>query len=477
MAYLEELLEAVGQELRINPYVAQMEKLSESLTYLTKAFRNKMVSGEKNKLEEYNVSMIRNHISEKICKECECIEICELRSQEILYQLIEELFDEIEEYGVELSIRKKRELEKQCVRFEQLKDEVQKSIWTLKNNRMWEVRMVQNQDASLVAMQALVDAIEESTREIDASLFRDERLERKIIIQLKKMEVRTLSVVLFMSEKGKYEVRISAKAKAGVYVTTREIAQVISKVIGRSVMPERKERLVLKEVYTTMAFVERPKFQTIGAVCQQKKQGSEISGDNFLITDVQGGKVCAIISDGMGSGSRAYKKSQMLLELSEKLLESNVSPKLMVQMINAALITETRDLEFATLDMCVVDIYKGEVEIIKAGAASTYIVTSKECQSLCASTLPIGVLVETEVNDYLYEIEEECYIVMVTDGVTDAWKNEDDTTFIYRTISNAKTKNTKELAACILEEALNFQNGVARDDMMVLVLGVWELQF
>lgn len=474
--HLQELLE-VGQEIRLNPYVTQMEKLSNSLKYLTKTFREKVENDETYQLEERQVCMIQNQIKEKMCNHCKEANRCKTSCKEAYEQFMDTLFQEIEEYGAELSIQKKRELEKQCYRFDDLKEEVLRNIWMIKNNRMWTVRMMQSQDASLIAMQAFVEAVEESTKEIDASMVQDIHLERKISAHLKRVGVRTLKVVLFVSHLGKYEVHITAKGKEGACVSTSQMARIISGVIGRSFLPEKKERFVLKESYSTVIFMEKPRYQTLYGVAHTKKQGSEISGDNFLIVETPGGKTSAMLSDGMGSGASAYKKSKILLELAEKLLEANISPKLMIQMINAALITEVRELEFATLDMCIVDIYQGEIEIIKAGASATYIVTPKECRCFQASTLPIGVLADSEINHYRYKLEADSYIVMVTDGVNEAIKETDKKAFIYRLFQNAKTKNAKELATYFLDEVVGLQKELLKDDMMVLVLGVWELQF
>lgn len=473
---MEEFLE-VGQELRLNPYVAQMEKLSESLKYLKNAFKDKVDDRELCDLEAYHVGAISHQVKEKLCGNCDYLQECHMQQDRMLQDIVRELFAEIEEYGIELSISKRRQLEKKCSRFRELQDEVQRNIWIVKSNRMWEARMMQNQDASLVVMKAFVNAIEESTKEIDASMFRDERMERKIVGNLRSKGVRTLKIALFVSASGKYEIHLSAKACAQVYITTNHIAQIISKALGRAIIADRRERLVLKEQYTTMIFVEKPKYQTLCAVVQQKKHGSEVSGDNFLITDMDGGKTCIMLSDGMGSGAGAYRKSKMLLELAEKLLESNIAPRHMIEMINAALVTEVRELEFATLDMCVVDIYSGEVELFKAGASATYIVTPTDCKCFQASSLPMGVIVNSESNQYQYLMTQDCYIVMVSDGVNEALKEEERMHFIRKTIMEAKTQNTKELAAHLLENVLQLQNGSAKDDMLVLVLGVWELQF
>lgn len=463
-----------GQALQLNPYVTQMEKLSESLKYVTHAF---VKEEEEKECFDTNVEEIKRQIQEELCGNCYQLGACQAMHNEGMDAIIRRLFQEIDEYGVELSIKNKRALERQCIEFEKLKEMIQRYFWTIKNRHLWEERIFQSKQASLSLVEALVKGMEENTKEIDASTFQDERLEKKISRHLRRLGLRPLKIMLFVSNQGRFEVHVSAKAKVGSCVTTKDMADTISSTLGRRFLPEKTEPMVIQETYGTTIFVERAKFQVISGVAKRKKEESEISGDNFLIIDLPGGKKCAVLSDGMGSGNRAYHQSRTVLELAEILLESGVPPKQTLDIMNAVLITEVGEVEFTTLDMCVIDTYKGEVDILKAGAASTYIVGGKSCQSFDAASLPLGVITELEENQFMYDIKKDCYIVMVTDGVIEELEKEEREAFIKRVIRESKTRNPKEIAEEIMNQALQGQNGVAKDDMMVLVLGVWELQF
>ncbi len=134
-------------------------------------------------------------------------------------------------------------------------------------------------------------------------------------------------------------------------------------------------------------------------------------------------------------------------------------------------------MKFATLDITVLDCYTGEVELWKAGAANTYICTEDQCVSFESASLPIGVLVNMKPNYYKTKIQENGYIIMVTDGVLEEIPIGQRGEFIRGIIQNSKSKNPKEMAWKILEKSLESQGGQAKDDMMVLVIGVWELHF
>lgn len=471
---MEELLE-VGQGLQLNPYVAQVEKLSESLQYLSQVFAKKSAN-------QYTSSMVNREeiVSEvklSICQQCEEHEQCGMVQRNQLQHMIDEVIKELEEYGSELSIRKRREWMKSCGQFEELKARVEKNYWKAKNQGLWEGRIAKSKEASIVIMQALVKAMEETTKEIDASTFQDEHLERKLCNQLRRIGIRPLKVMVFVSKQGTFEIQISSKAKQGVCVTTRQMADVVSMVLGRRFVPEKRERYVLQETYDTVIFVEKPRYQILYGIAKRTKLDSEMSGDNFQVLEGAGGKLYGLLSDGMGSGVSAYHASKIILELAEILLEASVPEHLAIEMINAVLITESREVEFATLDMCIVDRYRGKIELLKAGATSTYIVTSDSCAIYDAASLPIGVISELEINHYKRDVEQDCYVIMLTDGVTEAIPSKERESFMIKIIRESKTKNSKEIADNIIEKALKLQCHKAKDDMMVLVLGIWELQF
>ena len=64
-------------------------------------------------------------------------------------------------------------------------------------------------------------------------------------------------------------------------------------------------------------------------------------------------------------------------------------------------------------------------------------------------------------------------IVMVTDGVLDAIKEEDKEGAMRRLLAESTTLNARELAEQVLRAGWS-EDGEARDDMTVLTAGVWK---
>ena len=97
------------------------------------------------------------------------------------------------------------------------------------------------------------------------------------------------------------------------------------------------------------------------------KSKSEVSGDSILNIRLKDGKYLVAISDGMGTGNQAKKSSTQALKMLENLLLSGFDKKTSLDLINSSLINQDNEV-FATLDIAIVDLYKGNIEFIKSGA-------------------------------------------------------------------------------------------------------------
>lgn len=459
------------REIQVNPYVTQVSKLSKSLHYLAEAFGRIEVVDKPWTMQE--VEQMGKHIEKKYPnineEEKKWLKISKSRWIELVLQIIRHT----DEYGAEMSIETRIELEKEFQQFSVINTYIQTELSKLKQKQIIRDRIHEGKQASMCALHAFAKAVEESAIELDKSIFEDERIQKKLNQAIKRAGIRPLKITLLVSERGTYEVQLTGKAKLGICITTKQIANIISKVMGKEFIPELTQRMVLKDEYTTLIFQEKPSYFMLHGVAKIEKNNSVISGDNFLIMDIQGGKKASLLSDGMGSGEEAYEVSKGILEMTESLLEAGMSPILSVEMVNALITCGNESIKFGTMDMSILDLYTGKIEIVKAGAASTFILHDGQVTSCTPSSLPLGVLSQINVNHFQGQLANDTYVVMLTDGVTELIEDEDKGAFIQSILNSNITKNPKELAEAILSEVLKKQEGIAIDDMMVLVMGVW----
>ena len=121
----------------------------------------------------------------------------------------------------------------------------------------------------------------------------------------------------------------------------------------------------------------------------------------------------------MGTGKEAKKSSQKALRLLESLLLSGFDKNTSIDLINTSLIANNIE-SFATLDIAIIDLYKGKIEFIKSGACPSYIKNKKKVQIIKSSSLPTGIVEETKLSVYDKDIQDGDILLMCTDGILDS---------------------------------------------------------
>ena len=279
---MEEL--KIGRAVQANPYVIQMDRFVQSLEKLTKVFLQ--LERKHDLFTKAEMEEMYEKVNEKVCGNCANKEVCLGQEAFLTYQMVHEIFCTIEEYGVELNTEVKRKIQKRCVqapRFLRTALEVFKGA---RQNLMWNNKMAQNREGCAVQLDTFAQMIQHATRELDASIFADEHLEKKIRGRFSKIGVRLLSTVFFVTEDGKYEVHVTAKSIKGQCVSTKELVQIISECVGRKMVADRDERPVLGEEYCTVTCVEGPRFHTLQGIAKIGKGCRKISGDSFSMMEM-----------------------------------------------------------------------------------------------------------------------------------------------------------------------------------------------
>ena len=368
----------------------------------------------------------------------------------------------------------KRKLKKQCILAPRFLRETLEVFENAKEILLWNNRMVQNREGYAGQLTSFARLIQYTTRELDAGIFADDHMEKRLKTRLKKAGIRMLSAVFYMTPKGKYEIHLTVKTNKGQIISARELAKLVSGCVGKEMSPGRGERPVIGEEYCTVAFMEGARYQTLQGVARIGKGCEKISGDTFLMTELPGGKQGIALSDGMGSGEDAFRESSMVVEMLEELLGAGFPVKTAVQMMNTALVIGREEVRFCTVDVSLFDLYEGTCEFVKAGAAATFLKRRDQVEIIRSATLPIGVLQDIEIDTQTRELQSGDYVVMVTDGVMDALPAGEQETLMQTFIRDTEIVNPKELAHHILGRVLEWSGEVPLDDMTVLAAGVWK---
>ena len=126
--------------------------------------------------------------------------------------------------------------------------------------------------------------------------------------------------------------------------------------------------------------------------------------------------------------------------------------------------------EFATLDIAIIDLYKGRIEFIKSGACPSYIKNKKRVQIIKANSLPAGIVSETNLNVYDRDISDEDILLMCSDGILDSnveYQNKE--LWVKYLLEDMEVQRAEKMANLVLTEAIDNNYGRIKDDLSVII--------
>lgn len=253
--------------------------------------------------------------------------------------------------------------------------------------------------------------------------------------------------------------------------TTREVAGMLSDILGTGVIPEENNRVMLNGNYNEYIFAECGRFHIIYGVARKNKAGNVISGDTYSVEEISQGKTIISLADGMGAGTRANEDSALVVELVEEAVRAGFSEKAAIDMVNTALMAKDKESVPITVDMCVIDTVIGIANFIKLGAVATYIKRDGWVELIQSETLPIGIFRKVDFDRSIKKIYAGDYMIMVSDGVLEAIESLDKEERLMSIIAGLVSNNPQGMAEEIMEKVQ--KTAEPSDDMTVIVAGMF----
>jgi len=232
-----------------------------------------------------------------------------------------------------------------------------------------------------------------------------------------------------------------------------------------TVTEQKDGRILLEEeapliVYTGMA--------TACAVPQDRKQrGMQPldNGDAVLVRSLAGGKTLLALSDGMGHGAGASEESKKTLELLSLCMEAGYSRGQAMTAVNGAMLSATGGEQFATVDLCLIDLWTGEAAMNKLGACASVLFLGQKMQLIEGAALPLGIIEHVIPMEHHFSMGEGDVLLMISDGVTDAFAAEEE---ILSVLRRGWDDSPQHIADALLQAAMIQKDGMPPDDMTVL---------
>jgi stage II sporulation protein E len=256
---------------------------------------------------------------------------------------------------------------------------------------------------------------------------------------------------------------LAAEDESGTRITAPELKKNIEAIAD--------VRLGTPEFYRrgNMALMECPSAHSYAAECAVASIAGEredVSGDTAAAFESEDGYFYSLISDGMGSGREAKETSSLVVDFMTRALEFSPEAETVLKILNHTVRQRTRECS-ATVDLFSVDLYRGDAEFLKSGAAASYVKRGSSIFRIKSKTAPIGLMKNVDAERIKIELEGDDYIIMMSDGIA---QSAEDTPWLLDLLSKPPKRNLKEYADFILSSAL--KNLPRTDDMTVLVTRV-----
>lgn len=343
---------------------------------------------------------------------------------------------------------------------------------------IWKKKLDENKKAVSNQLEEVSKAIEALADEIqkeEDDPFKKEKEQIKVLLHEKEIEIQNISIKKESS--GRTKITLYTGTCENVEKPTcdvKKMGKILSKVFNENMVLQKQEcGARLKKSVCSYTYLSEDKQSLQIGIAKTTKSGSNMSGDAILQTKLEDGKYLIALSDGMGSGKDARKASKTAITMLEKLLTSGFDKDSSLRLINSTLNAISEEDIYATLDIAVLDLYAGNLEFIKNGACPTYVKSRKNVEILKSLSLPTGILNDIDLVVYDKDLQENDIIVMCTDGILESsqeYTNKE--LWLKFMLEEIETEDMQKLADIILQEAIDNNYGIPKDDMTVIVAKV-----
>ena len=344
-----------------------------------------------------------------------------------------------------------------------------------KINFVWKKKIKENRKEVSAQLEGVSEAISNLAEQLTVKEEKDEfrKTKEEIKILLNEEDIIVKEILIKKEDSGKYQVTLYTNicdSDDGKQCYLKKIIKIIEKVLNEK-FTLQKQICGLRENDSacTFSFTSQDKYSMQVGVSKCKKIGSVISGDTTIQTRLEDGKYLLAISDGMGSGAEARKSSKIAIKMLERLLETGFNNDTALKLINSIISNNTDEDMYATLDVNILDLYKGNMNFFKNGACPTFLKRNGKVEILKAVSLPTGILDNIDLIEYNYELKDGDILLMCSDGIVESNQElVNKELWIKYVLEELETDDAQRIADIILSEARDNCYGKEKDDMTVI---------
>ncbi|MGN0143064.1 MAG: SpoIIE family protein phosphatase [Roseburia sp.] len=460
----KEQRECSGQEEKLRGYAESFQGLSQIFLSM---------STPKSQYKTTELGQVQNELTGKICASCDSCAICWERDSSPLYGALSQLLTSIWHTGKPAEDSEKL-LEQYC---KKSRDMVEEAVWVFQRvnlNRAWYHRLLENRQVIAEQLDAMAYIMQDCAREEQLLDGEERRSLAEIRYRAKEHGILIEEMHLIRAVDGHIRLETMLKSRRGGCISVKTFVAAAGHALGRSLRLDSESKSFIAKEPARFVLYEDTNYRSVHGISRMKKDGAQISGDNFSFLERDCGELLMGLSDGMGSGSTACKESEMVLDLVERFLAAGFSVETAIRMMNSAMVMKGEDDLYSTVDLCRINLYDGTARFYKIGAAAAFVKRGDAVECIRSATLPVGAETQVEIATSETVLKNGDFIVMVTDGVLEYLHVPKPEETMQEILESIQTNNPGILAKRVMERVMLFTGGRVQDDMTILAACIWE---
>lgn len=368
-----------------------------------------------------DIATVFDRTASRLCRACSLRSRCWQQDYNTTFNALNDATPAMVERGKATGSDFPRHFADRCIHFPDFVSTVNEELTALFYRRQYNARIRESRTAVCRQYAQLSELLGEAACELSQELSPDaigDRRVRQCVAQL------GLSVRTCVYRDGRGLLRIEAEGADCMELSRPSRLSELSLALG---VPLRVDG----EGEQSLSLLQQEPLMALAGVAAQKKNGETVSGDAGTYFKRSDGKLYLLLCDGMGSGPAANRESSLAVRLLEQLLQAGVSTRHALSTLSSALALRGEDTGgFTTVDLLQIDLFSGEGELYKLGAAPTYVKKGSSVQSLTGTSLPAGLADgdASSLDHFTLRLAPGDCVLMVSDGICaagdDGWLRE-----------------------------------------------------
>ena len=404
-----------------------------------------------------DIATVFDRTASRLCRSCSLRSRCWQQDYNTTFNALNDATPAMVERGKAVGGDFPRHFADRCIHFPDFVSTVNEELTALFYRRQYNARIRESRRAVCRQYAQLSELLGEAATELSRELAPDTIGDRRVRQYLAQLG---LNVRTCVYRDGRGLLRVEAEGPDYRELSRPSRLSELSLSLG---VPLRVEA----EGDQSLSLLQQEPLMALAGVAAQKKNGETVSGDAGTYFKRSDGKLYLLLCDGMGSGEAANRESSLAVRLLEQLLQAGVNTRHALSTLSSALALRGEDTGgFTTVDLLQIDLFSGEGELYKLGAAPTYIKKGSSVQSLSGASLPAG-LAEGEasaLDHFTLRLSPGDCVLMVSDGICGTG----DDTWLRERLKNFDGVSPKDLA----RDLITHSPQEATDDRTALVVRI-----